>query len=247
MAAALPFANRPSWVLAGACALAGHGALVSAALLVNAAHTPAHPVLAPVMVVELPEGMAPAPAQPSQVQPLATSQPLPAMTAPKLAVPVVNAPLPSNPVTLPPPQPVAYSAAPAAPQPITAPPAARSAPSAPSNARGSAGDGPGDNPASLNARNSWYAQISAHLERSKRYPREARSAGEQGTPSVRFSVDRRGRVSNVSIVNSSGHAVLDEATVSLMSRVSPLPPMPSAMQQASVTITLPIEYSLSRK
>ncbi len=46
------------------------------------------------------------------------------------------------------------------------------------------------------------------------YPREARRAGQQGTVNFRLNVDSWGRASNCTIVNSSGSAVLDNATCS---------------------------------
>src|SRR6185312_7784590 len=59
----------------------------------------------------------------------------------------------------------------------------------------------------LSSRNSdalpnWKTQLVAKLERSKRYPSEAR--GDQGTVQLAFSVDRQGGVHNARIVRSSG-------------------------------------------
>ena len=61
---------------------------------------------------------------------------------------------------------------------------------------------------------------------------------------VRFTVDRNGNVSGVSIKRSSGHELLDTATLELLQRVAPLPRMPTSMQRDSVTLSLPIDYSL---
>ena len=236
----------PNWQLASVAALAGHAALFAALSLPAAQIEPRLPD--PVMIVDLPQGMAPAAPSVAEVQPDSVPdmrQPLPEMVQPRLDIPETQAPVSSDPVVAPTVRPI---------HPVTrtpAPPRTLNIPAAPHpvvGARGTsiAGEGPADDPRAAQESRDWYALIAAHLERNKRYPREARRDGLQGTPTVRFTVDRRGRVSNVSIRASSGHIALDEATVDLMQRVSPLPAMPRSMGRDSVTVTLPIEYTLRR-
>ena len=55
---------------------------------------------------------------------------------------------------------------------------------------------------------------------------------------------RDGSVSGISIKRGSGHEVLDSATLALVQRVAPLPRMPASMVRDSVTLALPIDYSL---
>lgn len=240
------------WLAAVAIAALAHAAAIGAVLVVQA--DAAAPPPEPVMVIELPAGAAPAAAlapQPSEtIEPL---QELPASVVPRLEVPEVDAPLPPDPVTLPTPRPLARNLvapsprpAPAA-QPAAAPPAPRLAPATPAAGSAAQGGGPGESAAARDEEADWYALVSAHLERNKRYPREAKAAEQQGTPTVRFSVDRRGRVTDIAISRSSGHALLDRATLELLRRVSPLPAMPRSMGRERVVISLPIEYSLSRK
>lgn len=237
----------PNWRLAMACAAIGHVALGAAVIGQRAGSPPRH--LDTVMVIELPAGMAPAAAEPVEQQ-LALAEPLPNAVTPDLDIPEVDAPLPAEPVTLPTPRPVqpVASQRPVPPRLVEVPrPAVPAASSAPATASAAVGTGPGADPNAKGEANEWYALVSAHLERNKRYPRQAKRNGITGTPVVRFSVNRRGRVSNISIRTSSGNAALDEATVDLLQRVSPLPAMPRSMGRDSVTITLPIEYSLGRK
>jgi protein TonB len=89
---------------------------------------------------------------------------------------------------------------------------------------------------------SWQSALAAWLEAHKSYPEPARRRGEQGTVSVRFSVDQNGHVLNVDILHSSGSKSLDAAAQGLLSnaRVPPLaPPMPQ-----QVTVTVAIRYVL---
>ena len=84
---------------------------------------------------------------------------------------------------------------------------AASPPSAPSTAEDraerAAAPAPGArrNP---NAVPNWQSLLVATLERSKRYPSEARARGEQGVAQLAFSIDRNGGVHHARIVHSSG-------------------------------------------
>lgn len=240
------------WLTAIGLAAVIHVVAISAVLVTRGEAAVPLPEL--VMVVELPAGaapaatMAPAPVEAAEPSPL-----LPAMVVPRLVAPSVDAPLPRERVALPTPRPINPQLATPAPRPSAVPPAATAAvaprpvPVAPAPAIAPGRGGPGASAEAQAAEADWYSLISAHLERSKRYPREAKQAEQQGTPMVRFAVDRRGRVSDVSIARSSGHHLLDRATLELLRRVAPLPAMPRAMGRNSVVISLPIEYSLSRK
>ena len=103
---------------------------------------------------------------------------------------------------------------------------------------------PGNDPKARQQEADYFALVSAHLNRRKQYPVEARKARQQGVVTVRFTVDRNGNVSNTSIKRGSGHDLLDRATLDLLLRVAPLPRMPASMQRESVTLSLPIDYSL---
>ena len=98
----------------------------------------------------------------------------------------------------------------------------------------------------LSSRNSdalpnWKTQLVAKLERSKRYPSEAR--GDQGIAQLAFSVDRQGGVHNARVVRSSGSSVLDHETLALVQRAQPLPPPPPEVSGAQIPIVVPIRYN----
>lgn len=239
-----PETDRRTWSIAGAVALALHAAAI-VAIVSTAVSTPP-PEPEPVVLVELPPeaAAASAPVQ-SQTQPQVRPEtPLPQMLTPPVDVPPVKAPLPRDPVVLPPPPP---------------PPPARAAQSAPApaavpatnvlaTARAGTGTGtsatPGDNARARKQEADYYALIAAHLNRRKSYPTEAKKARQEGVVTIRFTVNREGDVSAVSVKRSSGHALLDQVTIDLLRRVAPLPHMPASMARDSVTLSLPIDYSL---
>ncbi len=128
----------------------------------------------------------------------------------------------------PPPRPVSQPAttAPAAPAPAPAPVAAAPAPSA----------------APSRAAASWQGRVLGHLERHKRYPRAAQARRQEGVSQVRFIIDREGRVLSVQIDRSSGHLVLDEETVEMVMRASPLPAPPEEMARDRIELVVPVQF-----
>lgn len=233
--------ERKFWSGSALAAVSAH--LAVGALVLAWARPSEPPVPEPVVLVELPPEAAPAPAVASQQtaeqpQPEVVQQSTP---TPPIDVPPVRAPLPSNAVTLPPPpppSPVRQSA------PAPAAPAVTPLAVSPTGTGSGASATPGNDPRARQQEQNYFAMVSAHLNRRKVYPAEARQARQQGVVTVRFTVDRSGNVSGASIKRSSGHEVLDRATLDLLGRVAPLPRMPASMQKDSVTLSLPIDYSL---
>jgi protein TonB len=90
------------------------------------------------------------------------------------------------------------------------------------------------------ARANWRSSISAHLNRFKRFPSEARN--QKGRPVVAFTLDRSGQVLSSSLVSSSGVAALDQEAVSLARRAAPFPPPPPDEQGATFAFRVPVDF-----
>jgi periplasmic protein TonB len=82
---------------------------------------------------------------------------------------------------------------------------------------------------SSDAEQSWEQQIMAQLEREKRYPGEARREGMEDYVTVRFVIDRQGKVMSARIVHSNGFAPLDEEALAVFRRVT-LAPLPEQVK-----------------
>ena len=91
----------------------------------------------------------------------------------------------------------------------------------------------------------WQSLLSAHMEKFKRYPRQARSA--EGIASVGFTMDRTGRVLSTRIVRSSGSEVLDQDAMALVRRAEPLPTPPAGIGEENLTLVAPIRYVAGQK
>jgi protein TonB len=89
----------------------------------------------------------------------------------------------------------------------------------------------------------WERSVSAWLATHRVYPYEARRRGEEGSVLLRFTADRDGRVSDVSLVRSAGSPTLDNAAQAAV-RDATLPPFSAEMSQQKITVTVQIRYAL---
>lgn len=90
----------------------------------------------------------------------------------------------------------------------------------------------------------YYAQLAAWLNRNKRYPKRAQKRRQEGVVKLTFTINRNGRVLNHRIVTSSGYSLLDREVKNMLQRAAPLPRIPAELQQVSLTVTVPITFSL---
>lgn len=186
----------------------------------------------PVIVVALVRSNAAPPRPPSeqvdgpkQIQ-AASSRPLPRPPVPLR----VHAEAPEA-VAIPVAPPVPRAAERQTPAPATTAPVSRPAPPSPS-----ASTAPQD----------WKARLLAHLDSKKRYPPGAQRLRQEGVVHVRFTMDRAGRVLASRIERSSGRALLDREALAMLARAQPLPAPPPEIAGATIELTTPVEFFLSR-
>jgi periplasmic protein TonB len=195
---------------------------------------PEPPAPEPIPEPPPPEPPPPEPPPPEPIPEPPPPEPSPPEPEPEPPPPVENVavPLPPPPPVKPKPiekkpppkvvKPPPPAAVPTAPAPISAPPA----------------------PPAPHVLPSWQAQVMAHLERRKRYPRAAQFRREEGTARVRFVIDRAGVVLSFRLEGSSGSAELDQETLSLIERASPLPPPPAEIARDRMEMVAPVKFAL---
>ena len=192
----------------------------------------------------------------SAIAPPAPPPPRPAQKAPKEA-PSVPEPIairtaPASPAPVPP----VVDAAPAE-QPLPAPTLASStttsvAVSTPDQATDTGAAAPSASTPSVapdvarRERDAYIKALMAALLQQRTYPAAARKAREQGVVHVRFTIDRDGQVLSSNVRRGAG-VLLDAAALEVLQRAAPLPPIPASMGKQSLTITVPIEYSLTTR
>ena len=90
----------------------------------------------------------------------------------------------------------------------------------------------------------YLAELRARIGRSKFYPKISRRRGEEGTVVVSFVIKKSGDLSDLSVVESSGHRRLDQAALKTLKRVSPFLPIPEGLKRDDWPISVPIAFSL---
>ncbi|MDB5532900.1 MAG: Protein TonB [Hyphomicrobiales bacterium] len=88
--------------------------------------------------------------------------------------------------------------------------------------------------------NAYNALVFGHLQRFKRYPREAR--GASGTTVVKFVLNRTGEVVESGVTKSSGNPVLDHEALTILQRASPFPSFPAVKPGERDTYIAPVSF-----
>ena len=92
--------------------------------------------------------------------------------------------------------------------------------SAPGAGTGPNGSAPGAGPEGTDP---ILAEIRARIERVKKYPELASRMGITGKVLIRFSINQQGQPADLSIGESSGSELLDQAALSTIKQAAPYP------------------------
>jgi TonB family protein len=123
----------------------------------------------------------------------------------------------------------------------TAMPSSESAKEAPRSVAPAQGTGE----SARRAKVTWQKELSAHLDRHKRYPAERQQKTAEIT--VNFEIDRVGHVLSVTIVKGSGDAAFDEAALAMVRRSDPVPQPPPLVADEGLSFTLPVIFRVKNK
>lgn len=77
------------------------------------------------------------------------------------------------------------------------------------------------------------------------YPSEAAHRGVYGQVNLKFIIEANGKVSKIQVVESSGHAVLDQAIVDAIRLASPFAPLPKGFQKDKLIVKGNFTYVLN--
>jgi TonB family protein len=92
----------------------------------------------------------------------------------------------------------------------------------------------------LRARMTWQKELSAHLDRHKRYPSDRTQ--REAHIVVAFVLDRTGHVVSASVAQSSGDTSFDNAALAMMRRADPVPAPPALIADEGLSFSLPVIF-----
>ena len=84
-------------------------------------------------------------------------------------------------------------------------------------------------------------RLIAEIEKRKKYPRQARRSGAEGTCTLEIRVDAAGVVQSCGLAKGSGSPVLDAATSRLAGRLAG---MDTGVRGKAFRVLIPVRYSL---
>ncbi len=91
---------------------------------------------------------------------------------------------------------------------------------------------------------SYFSKLKNMIEMVWVYPYSAIMRGEEGTVTLRFTIERTGRLSGVEVVRSSGVPELDTAAVNAVKEASPFPPLPHSWKIKRLNVVGEFHYIL---
>ncbi|MDF1643945.1 MAG: energy transducer TonB [Pseudomonadales bacterium] len=96
------------------------------------------------------------------------------------------------------------------------------------------------------ASETWQSNLLAHIQRYKRYPRQARRRGQEAVIYVQVTITRDGQVVKHQLEKASQYKTLNREVLNLITRAQPLPPPPKEIKDETLEILLPVVFSLRR-
>lgn len=91
----------------------------------------------------------------------------------------------------------------------------------------------------------YQRQITALIERKKRYPLTARKGRQQGRVTLVFQLDPRGNLVTSNVARSSGHRLLDQAALKAVQAVDPFPVLPRGLNEQT-RFQVDLQFTLKR-
>ncbi len=91
----------------------------------------------------------------------------------------------------------------------------------------------------------YFTNMRKAIELAWNYPMEAAQNGVDGQVHLRFLIEENGTVSKISVLDSSGHLVLDSAIVEAIKVAAPFAPLPPGLKRKNLEVTGTFHYVLN--
>lgn len=90
----------------------------------------------------------------------------------------------------------------------------------------------------------YLQQVVKKIDARKAYPRQARSKGWQGTVVIKVQILSDGTVAQLELATPSEYDTLNKAALEAIKKARPFPKFPDGMKSPSLTINIPIQFTL---
>ena len=90
----------------------------------------------------------------------------------------------------------------------------------------------------------YFTNMRKAIELAWNYPPEAARQGMAGQVHLRFLIEENGIVSKISVLDSSGHPILDSAIVEAIKIAAPFAPLPAGFNKKNLEVTGTFHYVL---
>jgi protein TonB len=90
----------------------------------------------------------------------------------------------------------------------------------------------------------YLQEVATKIHAVKRYPRQARRKGWEGTVVIKLSILPTGDVEQALLVKSSQHKALDEAAFQAIAKAQPFPRFSEKLTLSLLTVKIPIQFVL---
>jgi protein TonB len=90
----------------------------------------------------------------------------------------------------------------------------------------------------------YRIELAGAARRFRNYPAIARMRGWEGVAEIVVSVNAGVPLPSLNLVRSSGHSVLDEQAMEMLTRAVAATPLPASLRGRSFTVAMPIRFSL---
>lgn len=196
------------------------------------------PAVAPAPIAPQPEPPKPRAEEP-RPPPKQVAQPAPVRKPSPIPVPAQRK---TQPPEVPPP---AQPAAPAAAQPSPSTPAA-GVPATRADPQPSTPVAPSSDAPDIKTLIGGYGiQLRSQMRRYTFYPRVARDNHWEGKGELLVVIGANGMISEIRVVHSTGHEILDKSIVETVRKAKPLVPIPPALRGRQFSIEIPYEWRLT--
>ncbi len=91
---------------------------------------------------------------------------------------------------------------------------------------------------------SYKRVIYQKIYEARRYPVRSRLNREEGPVTVRFVILDDGSVEGLSVMESSGHSLLDRAALEAVERAAPFPPLAGDAGLSRLPVVVPVRFTL---